>query len=172
MDYIENMFSIMKKCSHSGKGLTLWVLSKCFLRPWKVHRSVWKFPQTEQGSNLRGQGRGSCLRGQPEAASKIACCPYLLELQACWQWEMNVFAELISVEDSSDLGLWALSRFSMPTAYSRPSSTKFIYISDDFDQCWTVLILPKAFQFAKVASCAFWQPCQGSFFITVPADSS
>ena len=72
MDYIENMFSIVKKCSHSSKGLILWVLSKCFLRPWKVHRSVWKFPQTEQGSNLRGQGRGSCLRGQPEAASKVA----------------------------------------------------------------------------------------------------
>ena len=40
-----------------------------------------------------------------------------------------------------------------------------------FDQCWTVLTPPKAFQFAKVASCAFWQPCQRSFFITVPADS-
>ena len=127
----------MKKCSHSGKGLTLWVLSKCFLRPWKVHRSVWKFPQTEQGSNLRGQGRGSCLRGQPEADSTITYCPYLLELvYACWQWEMNVFAELISVEDSCNLGLWALSCFSMPAAYSRPSSTKFIYISDVF---WSVL---------------------------------
>ena len=88
---------------NSSKGLTLWVMSKCFLCPWKVHRWVWKFPQTEQGSNLRGQGRGSCLRGQPEAASKITYCPYLLELvyilysiYACWQWEMRVFGELIS----------------------------------------------------------------------------
>ena len=138
---------------HRVKGLTLWVgvLSKGFLRPWKVQRFVWKFPR---------QNKGPPSEAQVWAPSKEVPKPVdstIDSVHLCISWYLQkegdkCSCEALSAKDSCDLGLWALFCFSMLTCSPHNSSGNLVWFRT------------QAFQSAKFASWAFWRLRQGPFF--------